>query len=565
METAEAGTHRWSATANGGLVVRLIPGVLLTKKSSAKSAAERRLFEILKTVDLGPHWTAYHSLNCSEHAYKHWAEIDFLILGPEGALVLEVKGGRVTLRDGIWIFKDRDDREHLSSEGPFNQARSAMYALRDLLSDRYRVAAVVRERLVFGFGVVFPDVDWEVDTSEMPADVVADKFAVTNARNFAKYLKHLKGYWQGKWPDRRPLEAAELREIRQRIRPDVDVFPAFSTRLGRTLEDMQRLTDEQYERLDVIDQNDRVVISGGAGTGKTFLLMQCARRERALGRRVLIVTESPTLAAHLRSIEKDPGISVGSDGGIRSAGDPYDVLFVDEGQDLMTMEHLDRLSSLLKGGLDDGRWRWFMDENNQTNVSGRFDKEALEYLLQGLPTGRPVRLPLRRNVRNTKEIIARVHEWTSADLGTTELTGHGRSPEVVVCRDQGEVASQIARTIESLQRDDVTLDQMGLVVRADAAASLIGLLPPSLRGKTMLLDPVSVRAQVRGKLVWGTPKQFKGLERPVVLLAGFERDDVAGDDPSEFYVASTRGNYSLTIFCDASLAEVLRTRAGGST
>jgi hypothetical protein len=542
--------------------VRLIPDVLLTRKGGAKSAAERRVFEVLKTVDLGPHWTAYHSLNCSEHAYKHWAEIDFLVLGPEGAFVLEVKGGRVTLLDGIWTFTDRDDREHRSSEGPFNQARSAMYALRDLLADHYRIAAVVRERLVFGFGVVLPDVDWDADTSEMPADVVADKFALTNARNFARYLKQLKGYWQGKWPDRRPLEATELREIRQRIRPDVDVFPAFSTRLGRTLEEMQRLTDEQYERLDVIDQNDRVVVSGGAGTGKTFLLMQCARRECASGRRVLIVTESPTLAAHLRSVEKNAGISVASDGGVRSTDVLYDVLFVDEGQDLMTMEHLDRLSAVLRGGLDDGRWRWFMDENNQANVSGRFDQDALDYLLRGLPSGRPVRLPLRRNVRNTKEIIARVHAWTTADLGTTELTGHGSPPQVVVCSDRDDVAAQVARTIENFQREDVTLDQIGLVLRADAAAWLIGLLPPTLRGKTVPLDPVTVRAQLRGKLVWGTAKQFKGLERPVVLVAGFERADVARDDPSEFYVASTRGNYSLTIFCDAGLAEVLRVRSG---
>ncbi len=168
-------------------------------------------------------------------------------------------------------------------------------------------------------------------------------------------------------------------------------------------------------------------------------------------------------------------------------------------------------------------------------------------------------------LKNTKEIIACVHSWTTADLGTTELTGHGSPPQVVVCSDRDDVAAQVARTIENFQREDVTLDQIGLVLRADAAAWLIGLLPPTLRGKTVPLDPVTVRAQLRGKLVWGTAKQFKGLERPVVLVAGFERADVVGDDPSEFYVASTRGNYSLTIFCDAGLAEVLRVRSGGGS
>ena len=84
-------------------------------------------------VDLGEGWTAYHSLNCSEHAYKHWAEIDFLVVGPEAILVLEVKGGRVHCKDGLWTYTDRFGRSRTSSEGPYGQARSAMYALRGSL------------------------------------------------------------------------------------------------------------------------------------------------------------------------------------------------------------------------------------------------------------------------------------------------------------------------------------------------------------------------------------------------------------------------------------------------
>ena len=64
--------------------MRMIPDVLLR----TDSRAEARLFKTLQDVSLGDSWTAYHSLNCSEHAYKHWAEIDFLLVEPERGLCL---------------------------------------------------------------------------------------------------------------------------------------------------------------------------------------------------------------------------------------------------------------------------------------------------------------------------------------------------------------------------------------------------------------------------------------------------------------------------------------------
>ena len=40
---------------------------------------------------------------------------------------------------------------------------------------------------------------------------------------------------------------------------------------------------------------------------------------------------------------------------------PADVLVVDEGQDLLNFEFFDALNRSVKGGLEKGRWRWFMD------------------------------------------------------------------------------------------------------------------------------------------------------------------------------------------------------------
>jgi phosphate starvation-inducible protein PhoH len=175
-----------------------------------------------------------------------------------------------------------------------------MYALQRLFAERYRVEAVTTGRAVFGFGVLFPDIDWDLDTPEAPAAITADRTMLMTPAAVTRYLKHLTTYWRDKKPHATSLSFDDLRLIRAKLRPDVDVYPPLSLRIGVALHEMQHLTDEQYERLECIEQNERTIVSGGAGTGKTFLLMQLARRQAALGRKVLVVVHSELLAAFLR-------------------------------------------------------------------------------------------------------------------------------------------------------------------------------------------------------------------------------------------------------------------------
>jgi hypothetical protein len=43
------------------------------------------------------------------------------------------------------------------------------------LADRYHLDSVISERVPFGFGVLFPDIDWDLDTPESPAAITADR------------------------------------------------------------------------------------------------------------------------------------------------------------------------------------------------------------------------------------------------------------------------------------------------------------------------------------------------------------------------------------------------------
>ena len=55
-------------------------------------------------------------------------------------------------------------------------------------------------------------------------------------------------------------------------------------------------------------------------------------------------------------------------------------------------------------------------------------------LLSGFGGDSPIKFPLRKNVRNTKEIISNVEVWTGAGMGKTEMSGYGEYPKARVRR-----------------------------------------------------------------------------------------------------------------------------------
>jgi hypothetical protein len=111
--------------------MKLIPSEISLRNPSS---AELKLFRLLKLVDLDDCF-ALHSLNLSEHEYKICGEIDFLIIGPPGFFVLEVKGGRIVRRDGVLILTDRYGKQRRKAERPFAQAQSAAFAMLNRLRE----------------------------------------------------------------------------------------------------------------------------------------------------------------------------------------------------------------------------------------------------------------------------------------------------------------------------------------------------------------------------------------------------------------------------------------------
>src|SRR4051794_29635110 len=112
------------------------------------SGAERRLFKRIER-DLSDQWTAMHSVGIARHARKPWAEADFVLIGPGGVYVLEVKGGAVQRIDRQWTTNGQPLKQ-----SPIDQAAGAGAALYADLSKQH---PTIRSAAV-GHGVCFPDV-----------------------------------------------------------------------------------------------------------------------------------------------------------------------------------------------------------------------------------------------------------------------------------------------------------------------------------------------------------------------------------------------------------------------
>ena len=281
---------------------------------SIRSNAERQIFNRLKTDPNTESWIVLHSLGLSERSGKPYGEIDFVVIVPDGGLVcLEIKGGRVSCSNGVWAVTDQHGETHTMKRSPFMQAREGMFALREAIESHFGKSHDIT-RCTIGYAVVFPDVDAPPQTIEYESYEVIDRTSLQ--RPISRLIRRVIRDQQRKLRARvdSVLPTPELaREIRQFLRPDFEIIIARSVQIYRTEEKLIRLTERQYDVLDRLQENPRCLIKGAAGTGKTLLGIEYARRAAKQGDRVLLICYNRLFGDWLREQTKDyTGIAAGS-------------------------------------------------------------------------------------------------------------------------------------------------------------------------------------------------------------------------------------------------------------
>ena len=110
-------------------MAKMIPSVL---SPEVKSNAERKIFEWFRDSKNTEDWIVLHSLGISNHKTVIHGEVDFFVLVPyKGLFALEVKGGRIQRRDGIWTYTNRHGQTSSKQRGPFEQAWEGIHSIID--------------------------------------------------------------------------------------------------------------------------------------------------------------------------------------------------------------------------------------------------------------------------------------------------------------------------------------------------------------------------------------------------------------------------------------------------
>lgn len=556
--------------------MKVIPPYINTITSNA----ERKIFELFtNSNDLGD-WSCLHSFGLSSHISKREGEIDFLLVGKDGVFVLEVKGGRVSRKDGLWFFTDRYGRTTQKRESPFTQAKLSLYSIRNELISHFGDSV---KDLVYGYGVVFPDIIFSSDSPEWSQEIVFDSRDLDIP--IAKYVDRLSGYWTGRQHTSSQPDSDMINKITNYLRGDFEAIPSLDLSISDSETEILKLTTEQYTALDAMEENPRTIFSGPAGTGKTLLALEKARRNQFRGISTIFLCFNRLLGLYLSDMIKKEKLDLikvnslhqffyetisqkghgskmfnfGDQRSLFSKAYPekfselwptdkyYRELIVDEGQDVLTPEYIDALDRIIDGGFENGRWTLFVDSEIQKNMYSSFDRDIYEKL-----KGYASIYQLTVNCRNTKPIAIQTEVVTGFPLGRIKKV-QGLPVKYLWYLSPVDQAHKVSASINDILKEGIKAEEIAILSPKRYQDSLAG--SGRLRVVTGHYELGKKRRGESGGLIGcGTVHSYKGLENSVIVLTDI--DDISSEESKIVnYVGFTRPRAMLIVAINSRLKD----------
>jgi hypothetical protein len=484
-------------------------------------------------------------------------EIDFLVLWPgNGIAVIEVKGGRVDVIDGTWFTSGAQGKRNRLPSPPLEQAMVAKHTLVNYLRPRLsRMPGPISHLAV----MPYTELPGGWDQPDAPRRQLVDGTEIGSLAG--KVAAQLRFDFD---PERHDLTASH-EFVLKNLRRTNQAVENFSLKAAEIADRADALSREQAKLISILRHQNRAEISGGAGSGKTYLALLKARSltqqglkvalmcySRGLGRFLQLFTaqwpeqDRPAFVGLFHDLPISWGAPTGSDDDseyweqrlpmmLKDLADErprkslFDAVVIDEGQDFSLL-WWEAVQSCLRNQLA-GTLYVFTDERQRI-----FDRHGESPISMN-----PIQLD--ENLRNSEQIVAGISDlaidppiarngpgeeidWIDTDLDSALAEADGRVEELM---DDGWAPGEIA-LLTTGSRHPVQKE----IVETEGIAAY--------------WDQFFAAEDI----FYGHVLGFKGLERPAVVLCinGFRDPQRAID---MLYVGMSRATTKLVVVGDLSV------------
>lgn len=270
------------------------------KAKDAPSGPEQQVLDALKKLD--DSWKVIHNLYLAKHEKQLRGEADIVLIRDGVIILLEVKGGIIS-RDK----KRRWSQNRHELKCPIRQANGNFETIKKYtreFSGRFAMA---------DWSCIFPQSVFQESSIEWRQDQIFDVRVMREGieKSLEKLHDRIVGEQLPKLGPSARLDKEATDRLIRILRPEVDGRLNVSQLVGLAEVEVDNLEKEQVDSLGVITANQRVLLTGGAGSGKTALgYLACIERLRVTpSARVAFVCCSDHLAKDVRSRVKYSGYS----------------------------------------------------------------------------------------------------------------------------------------------------------------------------------------------------------------------------------------------------------------